>query len=222
VSSQIKANVIRVCRTDQCGTIQAGATGQIVTAGFTSVATKEQMLAGKEFAVQNAWGDLCVNDLDCDRLKRLDMTIMLCDIDPMLIEFMTGSRLITDASTPAKPIGFAVQETPGSCNTGFSLELWTKVSGGLCSGYPWAHWLFPFVRYAVLGDWTFALDAITATVTASTQHTEGSYGSGPFNQWAPNIGATEHYAMQYTFTPPPTPTNGYAALAVGVASPVAA
>jgi hypothetical protein len=221
MASQIKAKVIRVVRTDNCGNPVPGPTGQVVSAGFTMVSAKAQTQAGKEFYVQNAWGDPCINDLDCDRLKRYDLELDMCDINPAVIEIMTGYRLITDAATPPNIIGFAVDESPGSCNAGFQLELWTKVSGGACGtgGYQWAHWVFPFARYGELGDWTFQLDSLTATVTASSQHSS-VYGAGPFAQWAPSIEPTEHVAMQYSNVAPPADTNGYAALAT--ATPVAA
>jgi hypothetical protein len=135
---------------------------------------------------------------------------------------MTGYRIITDNASTPNIIGLAIDETSGGCAAGFQFEQWCKVSGGCGpNSYAWAHWLIPFCRYGVLGDWTFQLDSLMATVMASTQHSY-VYGSGPFNQWTPAPGTTEHVMFQYTNVNPPADTGGYAPLTIGTATPVAA
>lgn len=209
----IKAKVIRATRLDSCGNPIGGATGSIISAGFTKVDLKGQFESGTEFYVKNAWGDACINDLDATRLKRYDVEIDFCQVDPTILEITAGYRLITDAN--GNIVGSAISESPGSASNGsmFSLELWSKVSGNACAaigGYKWIHWLIPAVQYARTSDLTFELNPLTMVIDANTTR-NGNYGDGPYEQWVPVVGSQEHVLFQFSNTDPPAPpaAGGY-------------
>lgn len=210
--SSIKAKAIRVVRLDSCGNPQAGPTGMAVSEGFIRVTLEPQVEDGQEFVVKNADGALCVNDKDAPRLKRYSVGIELCQIDPDVIELMTGNRLITRAGAPATSVGVAVDEDSAALNN-FGLELWTRIAGGGCGAGAdrWFQWVIPWVKNAALGSFSFENGPLTVTVTGDSQGNE-NYGTGPFNQWEAPLAATEHLAWQITSTPPPTAECGYQTL----------
>jgi hypothetical protein len=196
----IKAKVMRLVRLDSCGRVVTGTTGQLVSDGFVSIAPSPQYEEGEEFIVRNAFGDLCVNEKDPDRLKRIDLTITLCAVDPEAIEMMTGGRLITDGGTS---VGNAFDEDPNE--TAFGLEVWQRTAGGVCGvggALQWVHHNFFRVVNARIGDFTMEYGPTQWEIQATTL-ANPNFGSGPFDLWTPAIGATEHYAYQITQEQPP-------------------
>lgn len=203
--SPIIATRMRIVRLDACGTIVTGATGSIVTKGFIKVEAKRVYEAGTEYLVKNAGDELCVNDKRPDKLKRIDLGITLCEVDPQAIEMMTAARLITVGGTA---VGNGFSEDPNT--GGWALELWQEIAGGACSGtsQQWVHHVFPWVRDGALGDLAFENAPQQWLVNASTKKNP-NYGDGPANLWAVPIPANEHHAYQVTTVAPPAPACGY-------------
>ena len=204
----IKGTVMRVVRLDACGAPVTGTDAQVVSKGFISINPSPQYEDGEEFIQRNAAGELCVNEKDADALKRIDLTIQLCNVDPDLIELILGARLIKDGSDS---IGFALSEAPSTAK--FALEVWQKIAGGACGGgsEQWVHHVFPWVENGRLNDFTIEYGPTTYELAGST-HRNPSYGSGPHNLWTPPLEPDEHYAFQVTDVPPPSPACGYQAL----------
>lgn len=205
----ILATRMRLVRLDSCGIAVTGATGQLVTKGFVSVQASPQYEAGDEFTAKNGSGDLCLNKKNPDRLKRYDLTITLCEVDPHAIEMLTGARLIVSGTDG---IGNAFSEDPNTA--ALAMELWQDVAVDECEGgaAQYVHHVFPFVENGRLADLTFENGPTSFVVNASTRKNP-NYGDGPFALWVPDIGATEHHAFQLTTTAPPSDECGYQALA---------
>jgi hypothetical protein len=171
---------MRLTRLDTCGEPVPGPTGQLVTDGFVSVAVAPNYLDPEEITQLNANGDLCVDDQGNPALRWLDLTIIMCRIDPDAFNIMTGNPLVVnDAATP-ESVGFRVDgEQTGTAN--FALEMWSGVTGQPCSPTgeaQFGYWLFPFVVQAQVGEWTIANAALTLTLTARTS-TGSTWGTGP-------------------------------------------
>lgn len=206
----IKGKVIRLVRLDTCGNAVTGSTGQLVTDGFVMVTFSPQYEEGEEFVQRNANGDLCINEKDSDRLKRFDITIQLCEVDPAAIELMTGNALVMDGVTA---IGNSYDETPNT--TKFALEIWNDLAGGACAegGQQWNHWTLAWVENGKLGDITHEYGPQTWEITANT-HANPNYGAGPFDLWLGNeLGARTHAKSQVTSVAPPDTECGYQTLA---------
>jgi len=206
VIKPIKAKRLRVVRENTCGVAQLGVTGQIVSDGFIKVEFSFEYEDGEEFIVKNGNGDLCINQKDPDRLKRIGVKITLCEVDPAAIEMMLGARLI---SVTGEPTGFALSEDANTAKVG--LELWNGVAGDTCSDEgdeQFIHWALPMVENLRMGDMSHEYGPVQVELSGNTR-ANANYGSGPFDLWTPDLGNTEHVAAQITDVAPPAAADGY-------------
>lgn len=218
--SATKPCVIRVVRNDACGRPVVGPKSVFVTKGFINIAASKDYEEGEEFTQKNACGELCISEKDCDTLKRINLTIGFCVIDHEGVEVMTASRLLVDEL--GVPIGY----TSGGvqCDTGWSLEVWQKQSGGACdtSGEPeWLYWAWADLTNGKTGDvtlengpYTFEVTAFTKAIAADDQW--GADNRGPFAVLPTTAGLIigEHSAEAVrTTVQPPVPACGLTALA---------
>lgn len=217
--SPIKARVIRLTRLDGCGNPVVGPRSVLVSEGFTQVVATAQTEEGEEFLVKNAWGDLCVNDKDLNRLKRFDLSMDFCEIDPEGIELMTGSTLIT-AAGPSPVSGTSIGNFFGEdvvSDQSFSLELWQRLAGGACTegagATQWAYWCFARITPASIGDLTFENGPLTVSLSGATLGAGTDFGAGPFDVLPQSFSTTQHAAFAVTETQPPTAACGLQSLA---------
>lgn len=171
---------MRLTRLDACGEPAPGATGQLVTDGMVSVAVAPNYQDPEDITQPNANGDLCIDDQGNPVLRWLDLTIIMCRIDPDAFNIVTGNPLVVNDALTPESVGFRVDgEQTGTAN--FALELWSGVTGQACDAegnQQFGYWLFPFVVKARVGEWTVANAALTLTLTARTS--VGSlWGTGP-------------------------------------------
>ena len=213
----LKAKVMRATRLDADGVPVVGSKSVVVSGGFVRIALNMEYEDGQEFIQKNAWGEFCINEQDDDRLKRITPTIDFCQVDPDLVEIVTGARLIMSGSDA---VGFAVGE---AAPTGrFALEAWSKVAGA--STY--VYWNLPNLGAGRIGNitlegatGTFSMSARssgapdgvwTAGATPATSGTPYDASYLPANE---EIEEGEHIATAVTSTAPPTATCGATALA---------
>lgn len=217
--SGIKACRIRLVRLDSCGVPVAGPSSVAVSKGFVSVGATAQIEAGQEFLVKNACGEPCINEIDCDFLKRYDLTINFCKVDPTLVELTTANRALTDGTNV---IGVAVGSEV-QCDDGWSLELWQKVAGSTCDSggtQLWSYWAWPWLSGGLLGDLTFDNGPFAFDITAKSKGVGagtwdatpgvGTESLGPFSVLPVGAGLLkgEHVAHILTDVPPPDDTCG--------------
>jgi hypothetical protein len=213
-NGSIKARVIRLTRLDECGKPVTGACSVIVSAGFTRVNAAAEYEDGEEFLVKNAWGDLCINEKDPDRLKRMNLTADFCAVHPDVADMMAGSVPVLD--TKGDAVGFAVTEDVSEAH--FMLELWSGVTGGSSCGAAgqgqaaaqlWHYWLYPAVKVGRIGDLTFEYGPLTFTIDASTVPVDAGWtfphGSPPFPGTMPD---KSHYLYVVTDVQPPAVSEG--------------
>lgn len=215
----IKACRARIVRLDACGVPVVGAKSVASFKGFVSVGRSPEYEEGEEFIQKNACGELCINEKDQSRLKRINMDIQFCTIDPDVVEMTTGNRLLVDGTGNA--LGWATGENTNEA--GFSLEIWQKVAGGVCdlSGNPqWHYWAWPFITNGTLGDMTFENGPFVFNVTGFTKKIAaadqwGGGNTGPFDVLPASAALLvgEHEAKYITSTQPPADACGATALA---------
>ena len=210
----IKARVMRLIKLDECGVPVSGADSAVsVFGGFISVAVSPQYEEGTEYIQKTANGDLCVNAKDPNELKRVNLTITVCTIDPDMIVITTGERLLTDG-VPATGTGVAYGE--GTLTGRYSLELWQPISGaGACTpggAQQFMYWLFGNVGNTMIGDWTFEQGVMTFNFTSETKSW--------YTAWPTSIGALTtglgtnvletggHYLHNVTTVAPPLASCG--------------
>lgn len=211
----IKGTHIRIVKVDECGNPVTG-TGSliVVTKGFSQVQSEPQYEDGEEFVEKNADGDLCVNDKDGPILKRYQLTVDLCEVDPTAMAFVLDGRLLQEAVT-ITGTGFAIRE--GKPTTRFSLETWQRVAGpGACdeSGvqrYIYNAW--PNVGNAQMGPYTVENAKSTFQFIGETKAAGPGWESGPVppTTWLPTgeiVDTDEHYAWNITTTDLPTEQCG--------------
>lgn len=206
----VKGLVARVTRLTAVGLPVTGATGGAITKGFVKVDSKRVNEDGQEFIVKNANGDLCINERDEDRLKRLEVQIDFCKVDPALFELATAARLLVDASTPTpRNVGFAIGETDPE-NANFALEVWAKNPAPGAGEPPYVYWLWPWIRSGRFSDATIENGAATFPVFGFTKGNP-NWGVGPYGDdvLVDPIQADEHLAILATDVIPPTAVCGY-------------
>lgn len=211
--SPIKALVMRLVKLDACGAPVTGASSaQVVADGFIQINPSPQYEDGVEFLQKKANGSFCVNQLDPPELKRVDLEIQWCVIDPDALVIQTGERLLT-TGTPATGTGVAYGE--GQVTSRYSLEVWQPVSGSAAcnsgGAQQYVYWAFPNVGNTKVGDWTFENGTFTYTTSSTTASASVLWGDGPGSAgpWiSQNILAGEHFLHNVTTTPPPTASCG--------------
>jgi hypothetical protein len=210
--SLVRATSVRVTQLDECGEL---GDEFAVSEGWIEARITAEYEAGDEFIQKNANGDLCINERAPDALKRLNVEVDWCVVDPDIISLITGADLELDG---ADAVGF--RRTTGINQNNFALELWAKQTGGACgpTGQCYGYYLVPFITGATLGDVTFGNAAFTFTTTGYTVAGAG-WGVGPYDVIGDpagpldvEIGADQIELLRTTCVAPPAAVCGVQAL----------
>lgn len=171
---------MRLTRLDECGAPDPGPTGTLVTDGFISVGHAPNYLDPEEITQRNANGDLCIDDQGNPQLRWIDLTILMCQVNPDAINIITGNPLVVDDAVAPDTVGFRIDGSlTGTVN--FAMELWSGVPGQECSDTgtrQYGYWLLPYIVQARIGEWNVENAALTMTLTARTS-TGSLWGTGP-------------------------------------------
>lgn len=224
--SGVKACRLRITRLDACGAPVVGAKSVVTSKGFISVVSTPDIDTGQEYLVKTACGDLCINEKDPDRFKRLTLALKFCLMDFAAAEVMTGNRVQVDGSGNA--VGFTVGENVDH-DQRWSLELWQKIAGQACDigGVPeWMYWGWANLGMGTLGNFTFDNNAFEFDVDGVTSRGVGAdvWGAtnrGPFDVLLPSEALLpgEHMSSTVTVVQPPDNICGYQAYGVVATAP---
>lgn len=204
----VRGKAVRVTQLDECGAV---ADLFVVSDGFISVTLTAEIESGDEFIQKNANGALCVNERSPDELKRLNVNVDWCQVDPDIISLITGFPVELDGTDA---VGFRVET--GQNNEKWALEVWTGLSGDQCAeeGACFGYILVPFVAGAQFGDIVVENAAATFTTTGYTE-ANSQWGLGPWDvigdPAAPldvAIAANQIALLRKTCVAPPTAVCG--------------
>lgn len=214
-AAPIKGTHFRAVRLDECGVPVTG-TGSLVlvSKGFVQVEMEPQYEDGEEFFERNADGEACVNQKDKPTLKRMQLTIDLCSVDPA-ISFVVDGRLLTEGAE-VTGTGFAVAE--GEPEERFSLEVWQRVAGsGACDPSGVQRFIYnawPNVGNGMLGSYTIENGRSTLQLIGETSGAALQWGAGPTaptTTWLPTgetVDDLDHWVWNISTTPLPTEQCG--------------
>lgn len=209
----IKASVMRLVKLNSCGVPVTGSSSSVVTSdGFVSISPSPQYEDGTEYLSKKANGDLCVNDIDPPALKRVDLEMVWCVLDPDALIIQTGERLLTDSGAVT---GTGVAFGEGQVTNHYSLEVWQPVSGvNACNAsglQQYVYWAFPNVGNSKVGDFTFENGVFNFSISANTFAAALQWGDGPGSgtAWISQVVQSgDHYLYNVTTTPPPASACG--------------
>jgi hypothetical protein len=175
---------VRVALLDSTGAPDSGASNGYVTGNPVSIAITPSIEAGDEFILKNGAGTICQQARTCDKVKGVDATVNLCDLDPKLIALMTGGTVLDTADGS---LGFMVSGVSDDCPVPVSLEWWTIAQNGssqatLSSSALYQHWVIPYSTF-VIANTTFENGITTFSFTGKGQENANITLNGPFDDW---------------------------------------
>lgn len=213
---------VRVTDLNSCGVPVTGSS-TVVSDGIISIAMTKEYEDREEFFVKNGNGEFCVRETNPPILKWINLELTFCNVDPEMVNIITGLPLVmSDAASPVA-IGYNEDETYTATGN-FALEGWTRISGQAqaCSGGgEYGYFLFPWVKEATVGDITLENGAVSFVVSGRTSGNSG-WGTGPyFVDYSDNpagsttpvalltpITSTQHMRMFITRLAPPASACG--------------
>ncbi|MBE4735695.1 hypothetical protein [Streptomyces caniscabiei] len=208
-ATPIKGTHMRIIALDACGVPVTGASGLVaVSSGFVQVEMEPDYEDGEEFFERTASGQPCVNQKDDPTLKRLALTVQMCEVNVSMLAFILSARELT-TGTPTTGTGFAVAE--GNPTNRFSLEVWQEVAGsGACDAsgnqrYIYNAW--PNVGASQLGSYTIENARSTLEFTSETRGAGGTWDTLVGEDFLPSgetVDTDEHWIWNVTTTAPPT------------------
>lgn len=221
-ATPIKGSMLRLVKVDLCGIPVTGTSSIVVTTkGFVQVQMSPQYEDGQEFFERTADGTPCVNQKDDPVLKRMQLSVNFCEVDPIGIAMVSSATLLDAVSPVVTGTGFAVSE--GTPANRFSMEVWQQVAGsGACDATGAQRYIYnawPNVGAVQFQDYTVQNGRSELQFQAETRAMSTNWGRGPGTgtKWLP-LGtpgtppALTHWAWNITTTAPPTALCGSSTL----------
>jgi len=182
--SYLQGLVIRATKLDTCGAPVAGTCSTVTSKGFISMEIEADEASGNEIAPTLADGTRCYYHLTPKQLNGIKVNIELCQVDPELVNLVTGSPLVVDDTSPTPAsIGFTTDSAAyGLANV--AIELWMNIAGGGCSsasGRKWGYYLLPWLHQGTVGKPTVENDAVNFTINEAITRDGNQWGVGPYN-----------------------------------------
>lgn len=214
--ASIKGRRMRLTRLDECGAPVIGSCSSIVTEGFIQVDVEEEVEEGQEISQKNAWGAYCVNEVDDDITKWVNVSVNLCNVDPDVLDFIVRNATPVTASTDT--IGVTFGPTPAA--QAFALEVWTKAAGqDACAGgtTEWGYLAVPYIKNGRLaGALTIANQVMTVPVQGKAFGAPADWGVTPYNDnpllATGGFPTGEFFGLVRTTVQPPAATAGCVAI----------
>lgn len=205
----LQGQVVRITELT-CGVPVTG-NAVAVSEGIITVGFEAEIEEGDEFVQKNAAGNLCVNKRSPDALKRFNLTIDWCNVDPTLFEIIMNVATEADG---ADTVGW--RDVEGTNTREWALELWTGLTDvGDCGDTgEWGYILVPRITGAMYGDYSVGNEVVNFQTTGYTVGSSG-WGVGPYDvigsPAAPldvAITSTQHRLIRTTEVAPPTAACG--------------
>jgi len=177
-ASSVAGMAIRLTRLSASGALVTGPSASYVTKKFVSLGFTPEYETGDEFTTKAADGSVCVTWKAPDTLKRVTLSIALCDPDPEFTEMISGGTLLTQG---ANSVGYksplvGVDATPN----GVAIEVWSiaNVNGRQAATNPYWHWVFPYTQMHQAGERAIQNDLLATSFEGWGVGNVG-FGDGP-------------------------------------------
>jgi len=177
-ASSVAGMAIRLTRLTASGDLVTGPSASYVTKKFVSLGFTPEYETGDEFTTKAADGSVCVTWKAPDTLKRVTLSIALCDPDPEFTEMISGGTLL---SAGGKSVGYkaplvGVDATPN----GVAIEVWSiaNVNGRQAAVNPYWHWVFPYTQMHQAGERAIQNDLLATSFEGWGVGNVG-FGDGP-------------------------------------------
>jgi hypothetical protein len=178
VIHSVKARLIRVTALDDSGRARGGPCGVITSSGFVSVTATPEYEQGESRNVRNIWGQRCESWRESDELVRVNLSVLLCEVDPALIALIAeGVTVIPDQLGDA--IGMRLHAGRSDAPR-FTMELWSKNVADDCEPDSWIHWVFPRVRAGALSVLNYEHGPLTIGVAGQAEEATSAWRYGPY------------------------------------------
>lgn len=174
---------MRLTKVDSCGAPITGVGScSIVSKGFVSVARTAQFADPDEFVVKNAGGEIALNERSAPAFQWYNFEITFVEVDPEIVNLLTGSPLVLDDSATPQAVGWRTREG-ANVNANVALEVWTRMGGQACVGATtqYGYYVAPFVVEGYVGDLTFENGPASFVVTGARSKGGAGWGTGQYN-----------------------------------------
>lgn len=200
---------LRLARIDTDGTPLAGAGNLYVTDQQISLSVGVEISEGDDFEQKSGCGAICVTFKDCDRIKRLTLSLSLCTPEPELTQLLLpDGELLVDGSGNTRGFAYPRIGEP-DCPAGVSIEAWVKniEDGSQHPDFPYIRFVFPRTFWQI-GEKTLENAIIVHNFTGFGEENQ-NWLDGPANDWP----YTSDRVAQYAFDEePPDAACGATAL----------
>lgn len=177
-ASSVAGMAIRLTRLQASGALVTGPSASYVTKKFVSLGFTPEYETGDEFTTKAADGSVCVTWKAPDTLKRVTLSIALCDPDPEFTEMIAGGTLLSSggSSVGYKAPLVGVDATPN----GVAIEVWSiaNVNGRQAATNPYWHWVFPYAQMHQAGERAIQNDLLATSFEGWGVGNVG-FGDGP-------------------------------------------
>ncbi len=181
-ASSVGGLAVRLTRLDAAGALVVGPSASYVTKKFVSLGYTPEYEDGEEFTTKAADGSVCASWKTPKTLKRVTLSIALCDPDPEFSEMIAGGTLLAGSGAMAgKTVGWkmplvGVDATPN----GVAIEVWSFANvGGRATGpAPYWHYVFPYAQMSLSGERAIQNDMMATSFEGWAVGNTG-FGDGP-------------------------------------------
>ncbi len=177
-ASSVAGMAIRLTRLTASGELVTGPSASYVTKKFVSLGFTPEYETGDEFTTKAADGSVCVTWKAPDTLKRVTLSIAICDPDPEFTHMIAGGELLSSggSSVGYKAPLVGVDATPN----GVAIEVWSiaNVGGRQAATNPYWHWVFPYAQMHQAGERAIQNDLLATSFEGWGVGNVG-FGDGP-------------------------------------------
>ena len=171
---------------------------------------------GEDLEQLNARGQVCGVFKQPDTIKRLDVSMDLCQFDAQLVALLTTGGVM---SSGGNAVGFSFPETTGPDPLPVCLEVWSKAWAGTQQASPaftsplpaYMRWVFPYVQWTV-GGFTVDNSLQVVNLTGVCDKNPLITANGPYDDWpvaVANVGGITSVCGWFLDTTLPAPTCNY-------------
>lgn len=207
----VKLDRMRVTKLTSVGAPDTGSNKGYVTDAAVELGLSFVITEGDEGEQKNGSGNVCASFKDPDRIKRVDLSVELCELDYELLAFLTQGDTFEDGS--GNIVGYQPPAVTADLSAYIAVEAWTRAwndssqaADSFVGSVATYHlWVFPKCQF-VLGDVTLDNAIHVFSVNGKSEENSALTANGPHNDWPAQIadegGVTRVFGVFLTGTIP--------------------